>query len=381
MSWIKNLVFTVLFSLILLFAVLEVWRLTLNTDQTADAEVECEDVYWPSRFTEGSGYSSFVPETTLVWSNYKDFCGVSLINSLGYPDQEPQLGDAIVLLGDSFIEQAQLSLSKKEKVQQKLAELYVADNIAVPNIVAVGYSGTGQTAQSQMLKEVMQSGVRPSDVVLLVVPNDVRDNSIHLSSIVNDYAPEASPRPYYIPSSNTKGMVFNKPVLAEGGYFSKRNPWTLEFVLAILERYEGIFGNQLPTQLVHLHRLNELKEMYPGNEYYESINYIPKQYDAMFASTENEPKAVRFAWEATEQSIKDIKEVCNGCRLHAVFNYQFSMPIFSELRHRFVEILDKHQIRHDTQFFDPEFHWENDGHWNPKGTQDAAEVIFGLLKG
>lgn len=378
MSWIRDFAIIISVSLALLFACLEVLRFHKQANSTKTSALHCGAISWPSRFTELAGISSFKPGATLRHTNNSDFCAESPINSLGHPDHEPVAGDSIILLGDSFVEQAQLSLSQKNKLQDKLRELYLERHNVQKNIIAIGHSGTGQTAQAMMLKEALNNGVTPRDIVLIIVINDVRDNSNLISSIVDNSSPFGSPRPYYVENPNNELQL--QPPVNGGTKFYNRT--TAQRIMEwFFTRYEPVFGYEFKQQVIHGLRLFQLKTLKSGDPALASIKYFPKQYDLLFGTKNRNSPLIERAWRATEKSIIDIKEICSTCRIQALFTYQFSHPEFSDYRNRFAELLTKHGINYSIQSYDKSFHWKNDEHWNVKGVTDAAELIYSLLDG
>ena len=107
----------------------------------------------------------YKPGTEVKWTNHLEFWATARVNSLGFLDAEPELPKPagrlrILLVGDSFVEGAQVSLS--EKLQTRLArELDATMGAGRADVVAFGHSGTGQANQlgfyERFGKQVLQA--------------------------------------------------------------------------------------------------------------------------------------------------------------------------------------------------------------------------------
>lgn len=155
---------------------------------------------WPSEFHPNIGWI-FKPGAVLKHTNYQDYAVIQTINSLGFPDREPLKGPPqpndyrILILGDSYIEAAQVEL--KDKLPAQL-EAVLAPKF--PNrrflINAMGYSGSGTTNVLPFYTEIGRT-LKPNLVIISFVNNDFANNSPLLESIRNGWDPYHPPRLFY----------------------------------------------------------------------------------------------------------------------------------------------------------------------------------------
>lgn len=154
---------------------------------------------WTSRFDPQLGFT-FVPGAVIRHTNYLDFWSEQRANSLGFldrePPREPTAGghDRILIVGDSFVEAAQVPIEKK--VQVRLERLWNERHPSNPvETMAFGYSGTGQANQLPWLE--LAKPYSPCLVVLVFVNNDFANNSAWLEAVRNGWHPDHAPRPFF----------------------------------------------------------------------------------------------------------------------------------------------------------------------------------------
>lgn len=159
---------------------------------------------WPCRDDEKLGYV-FIPGATLQWTNFLDFYSIQKANSFGFLDREydiekPQGTFRILVLGDSFVEAAQIDIN--EKFHMKLEKLL---NAKYPDrkfeCIALGYSSCGTSNTISFYEEIGRK-LKPDLVISLFIFNDFKNNSALLESIRNGWSPDATPRLYYRPTPN-----------------------------------------------------------------------------------------------------------------------------------------------------------------------------------
>ncbi len=153
------------------------------------------DIRFPSMFVDKIGFL-FKPGDTVRLTNGLDFWVSEKVNSRGFIDAEPALPKPpgtfrILLVGDSFVEAAQVPIA------QKLQTLLAADlNQRFPDrrfdAVALGFSGTGQANQLPFYER--NRDLKPDLVILLFVSNDFANNSPVLESLRHGWHPDHSPR-------------------------------------------------------------------------------------------------------------------------------------------------------------------------------------------
>lgn len=161
---------------------------------------------WPARFDPRFG-CTFIPGPTLRLTNHIGFWAVNLAHSLGFLDRQPpkslypKAGTCrVALIGDSFVEAAQVPIGKKVQVRlDKIAKKN--DDDPKLQTMAFGFSGTGQVNQLPFY-DVFARRYHPNLVVLVVVDNDFANNSSVLESVRNGWDPVYPPRLFYKRDAN-----------------------------------------------------------------------------------------------------------------------------------------------------------------------------------
>ena len=152
------------------------------------------DGRWPTQFVDKVGFL-FTPGDTVRLTNGTEFWASEKVNSLGFLDREPVVPKPpgtfrIVLVGDSFVEAAQVAIA--QKLQTLLAENL---NQRFPDrkfdAVALGFSSTGQANQLPFYER--NRDLRPDLVILLFVSNDFANNSHVLESMRYGWHPDHLP--------------------------------------------------------------------------------------------------------------------------------------------------------------------------------------------
>ena len=154
-----------------------------------------KDSRFPSLFVDKVGFL-FKPGDTVKLTNGLDFWTSEKVNSLGFIDSEPARPKPpgtfrILLVGDSFVEAAQVPIA------QKLQTLLAADlnrrfTDRKIDAVALGFSGTGQANQLPFYER--NRDLKPDLVILLFVSNDFANNSPVLESLRHGWHPDHLPR-------------------------------------------------------------------------------------------------------------------------------------------------------------------------------------------
>jgi hypothetical protein len=175
-------------TLAVLLAVMEVWaRLFPPRDS----------VVWPLTQNPAVG-TTFLPHSRVVFTNGLDFRVEEYANEAGFLDRPlPPVARSggscrIAILGDSYVEAAQVPIRQKVQVLlEKLAEARWPDLDV--ETMAFGFSGTGQLNQLGYLDAYVRPR-RPDIVVLVFVGNDFADNSALLTAVRVGWHPEHTPR-------------------------------------------------------------------------------------------------------------------------------------------------------------------------------------------
>jgi hypothetical protein len=138
----------------------------------------------------GDGYR---PNDTVRLSSRFDYCVEQQSNSLGFLDHEPPQWEEIkdklriAIIGDSMIEATQVPIA--DKVQTVLRQSLATDLGLDASVVAWGISGFGQV-QELALFERFGLPLHPDIVLLIVVPNDLKNNSWLVQSIDDGVSPD-----------------------------------------------------------------------------------------------------------------------------------------------------------------------------------------------
>lgn len=154
---------------------------------------------WPSLFRPDVGFT-FEPHATVRWTNSVDYWMEERTNRDGFLDREFPSGPPgpgvcrVVFIGDSFVEAAQVPIKDKFHILFE-SEFNERSHDRKVDTVAIGYSGTGQLNQLPFYT-VFARPLRPNVVVLIIVGNDLANNSALLESIRNGWHPVYSPRLY-----------------------------------------------------------------------------------------------------------------------------------------------------------------------------------------
>jgi hypothetical protein len=329
-------------------------------------------VVWASEYVPDIGWR-FRPHAEVVWTNGIDFWTRSRANSIGFLDKEPIIPKPpgifrIMVIGDSMVEAAQVSL--EQKLQIKLRELLHRD---LPeqkfDVVALGYSGTGQANQLPFFDH-FRAQLKPNLLVLVVANNDLGNNSPLIEAIRRGWHPEHLPLLFL--EKDSDGSCSRMAM----------DPTWEQYVLPAGDEFD---------------RLMKLREMSPHYKAkLEGWNPAPAQaanLDFVFYQTGQLPPAFEEAVLLTRCSFTEWKRLAeqDGLPLVVVVvpavrryepaiekNGQFQRisGILADLK---VPLLDLY----------PEFikrgnmvdaHFKFDGHWTPIGHEWAAEAIFDYLK-
>ena len=111
----------------------------------------------------------------------------------------------ILFVGDSFVEAAQVPIEAKlQSVIEKLAR----SRADLPPIeaAAVGYSGTGQSAQLPLYERIGRR-FEADLIVLVFVSNDFADNSAAFAAMTHGWHPRHPPRVFFVPDGETGGFA------------------------------------------------------------------------------------------------------------------------------------------------------------------------------
>jgi hypothetical protein len=351
--------------LVISFVLLVILAGSFEAYLRATAPFTSRDVSWPIRYDPAYGWL-FVPGAEVRWTNAIDFWSIQRANSLGFLDREPTIPKPpgicrIALVGDSFVEAAQLPIEQK---QQTVLLKLLNEHGRKCDVVALGFSGTGQSNQLAFFEHYKKL-LQPDIVILEFVNNDFANNSALLEAIRNGWNPEHLPRLFLQPDTSSAGFHrlptdpdWAKYQFPGGGSDVERAKY--------LEASSAFFRAQLD-------------------------GWDPEKTSIDFEFFEDRiPPAFEEALVATRYSFAEFKRHAeqDGFKLLVVATDTVTgsgKPEFDQIR-RLRSILDDLNI--PLLDLHPEFvarggldkaHWAHDGHWNATGHLWAAEEIYKFL--
>jgi hypothetical protein len=146
---------------------------------------------WHWRFVPGIG-EIYESNSLVRHSNRFDYCVEQRANGLGFLDRDPPVWEAVkdklrvAIVGDSVVEATQVPLA--DKVQIELEKLLGAGGTDA-YVSAYGISGLGQVQELALFKK-FGLALHPQVVVLVVVGNDLKNNSWLLEAISAGFSPD-----------------------------------------------------------------------------------------------------------------------------------------------------------------------------------------------
>lgn len=316
----------------------------------------------PSLFVDKVGFL-FKPGDTVKFTNGLDFWVSETVNSLGFIDSEPALPKPpdtfrILLVGDSFVEAAQVPIA------QKLQTLLAADlNRRFPDrkfdAVALGYSGTGQANQLPYYER--NRDLKPDLVILLFVSNDFSNNSPVLESLRHGWHPDHLPR------------VFMR---ARPGQPCERLPidpaWQKSLLMGDMAERARQLSDMSPDSNNGLRGWKPVrsKKSTDGlNEMFLALGPLPPVFETAVGLT----KCAFVEWQrlAEQDGFKLLVASVNSVagqidRLKGITN-ELELPL-----------IDLHQ--EFAKHHDPALaHFKSDAHWSPNGHRWAADAVAKYL--
>lgn len=380
------------------------------------------EVIWPSQFDPAYGFT-FTPHAEVRWTNGLDFWSIQKANSHGFLDREPPAASdleetcRIVLIGDSFIEAAQLPIS--EKVQVQFDDIMASQGVRT-HTIALGYSGTGQLNQLP-LYDSFGSQFDPDVVVLVLVSNDFANNSNLLESIRNGWGPRSSPRLFAERDMKTGDMEFlpistdwqahllpvappvdrrwsgrlHESLLKKSAFYS----WLFKKIQLLHPDLASAWTDQPDHQELLAQRLAHLRTMPDIEPQFEGWNYPDDwDFDLMFVAA-NMPPVFEAALDATGFSLDAYvaRAEDQGFDLLALKTHSMSLLANNVgietsdrsllasanltkrtdalLKSRNIPLIDQaahiQALGHELEAAN----FRHDGHWNTDGHKWAAEAL------
>ena len=387
----------VLGTLLVVYLVLEGWaRLFPPKDQ----------MVWPLVQDPAVG-SRFQANARVVLSNGLDFRVEERTNEAGFldrplPPAARKPGTCrIAIIGDSFVEAAQVPNS--QKVQVELERLMKArwPTLGVETM-AFGFSGTGQLNQLGYLDAHVRPR-KPDLIVLVFVSNDFANNSSLLESIRVGWHPAHTPRVFARETAN--GAIEVQPI--DANWMSWRlpaaqdeRPWLHARLHRASRFYRWLYAKltlQYPAVAQWMGR--EPTEADRTRARIDGIAGLDPQYarllkgwgqaspniDLMFQEPDPLPDAFQQALRFTGFAFDTYKAraAADGSKLAVLTTHEVRDRAEQRLRAMLKEkdipllSLNEHIAARGGKTADA--HWRHDGHWSPQGHTWAAETVLGHI--
>ena len=366
-----------------------------------------DKIVWPTVQDAAVG-TRFKANTRVLWTNGLDFRVDERTNEAGFLDRPlppiPRKPGTcrIALIGDSFVEAAQVPIGQKAQVLieglMKTARPQYGGVLGVETM-AFGFSGTGQLNQLGYLEAHVRPR-KPDLIVLVFVSNDFANNSALLEAIRGDRHPAHTSRIFA--RETAAGAVELQPI--DPDWSSHRlpatgdgRPWlhtTLHkasrfyrwLYAKLTLQYPGIarWMGQEPTEAEHtaarVAAISGLDPTYARQFAGWDVRAQPN-IDLMFAEPGPLPPVFEQALRFTGFAFDTFKAraAADGARLAVLATHEVKGVREVRLRKLLAErdipliSMPEHIARQGGKITDA--HWRHDGHWSPQGHIWAAEAI------
>lgn len=376
--------------LALLGALLEIWaRWTLPPDRFV----------WLTAQVPGVG-TLLQPNARVVATNGLDFTVEARSNEVGFLDRplpplvKPPGICRVAILGDSFVEAAQVPID--DKVQVRLEAMLKARGRAIETM-AFGFSGTGQLNQLGYY-DAWAAPRRPDVIVLVFVSNDFMNNSPFLDAMMTGMHPLHGPR------ISGKIEADGRMVLLPTDPDWSRNrlprpadarPWLHRWLTGKSRFYRWLYAKLAlqwpaaaraiggePTAAAQIEaRLAALEQIDPGSTAGLG-NWRPQvSIGSMFAEADPLPPAfvdaIRLTGFAFDQFAERAKAI--GARLVVLSTHEVEgrhdERVKALLEQRGIPYLAQRAYIRARGGAIADAHWRHDGHWSRQGHIWAAEML------
>ncbi len=380
-------------TLVALYLVLEIWaRLFPPKDRTI----------WPLVQNPAVG-TTFQPNARVVLTNGLDFHVEERSNEAGFLDRplpplaKPPGTCRVAFIGDSFVEAAQVPI--RQKVQVELQRLLEAAKPGQPvETMAFGFSGTGQLNQLGYLETFVRPR-KPDVVVLVVVSNDLANNSALLEAVRVGWHPSHAPRTF---AREAGGAIELQPIDPD---------WSRHRLPAAADQRPGLH--------VWLHRVSrfyrwlyaKLTLQYPGVAAWigreptegdrtaariAALSKLAPEHarlldgwdprsmpsiDGMFHEPDPLPPAFAQAMRFTGYAFDLYKQrtAADGAQLVVMGTHELAPALEKRvaalLEARAIPFVSLRQFITAKGRQPTEAQWRHDGHWSPQGHAWAAEAL------
>jgi hypothetical protein len=355
---------------------------------------------WPGTFDPRVGFL-FKPHELVRFTNYLDFAVDERTNEMGFLDREhspakPAGLFRILVLGDSFVEAAQVGMKEKFHVllEEKLSRKYPGRRF---DVMAMAYSGSG-TCDELAFYEQLGQAFRPDLVIIAFVNNDFSNNSPVLESIRNGWHPAHSPRLFFrkIPGGAFRRLAIDPewehyllrtedpPDSLEmvhkyvGSVFWRSNLYCFLFQRASQQSRVRRYESQLVQRYQQIKKSDDFRELLADWKWTQGSDM------EAFFSEKKMPSVYQEACEVTDHVFGVFKDETDREGAHLLLaSYVAGMKNYSPM----VKALAAH---HDIPWFDLDdelarvgsstsCHWDHDGHWNATGHKRVAHILYTYL--
>jgi hypothetical protein len=369
---------------------------------------------WHWSFVPGIGNVYVANDIVRQTKKFDNFCVEQRSNSLGFLDHEPPTWDEIkdkpriAVVGDSLIEATQVKQS--DKMQQWLAKDLAAAGIDA-SVVAWGISGFGQVQELELLKRYGLS-LHPNVVVLVIVGNDIKNNSWLLQAVQDGVEPDTpynvEIRPVPLTAPRAWETIAPLPI-AEVKKLPEKPRQQMPAWAQWLNEHSALYGYVLHMANYNYPRVYALLGGVVDEDRIQNrVRYLSRdpdlapllagwptgedwKYDAISWTFEHLPhsRAFDLAVQATEHSMDQWVDLARRehFRIVALMLQEFDdMPWQAAQWRRILAERGIAAIWHGdfmrSHGYDPTAaHFARDPHWSPLGHRWAAEAVADFLKG
>lgn len=391
---IRSGLLQVLGTLLVLFFVLEAWA---RLFPPKDVNV------WPLVQNPDVG-TTFRPNARVVLSNGLDFHVEETSNEAGFLDRSlPPIEKTdgvcrIAIIGDSFVEAAQVPV--REKVQVQLQRLLESEKPGRKvETMAFGFSGTGQLNQLGYLQTFVRPR-KPDVIVLVFVSNDFANNSALLEAIRVGWHPAHTPRTFArekaglieiqpidpdwqrhrLPTARDQRPVVHRWLTGNSRFYR----WLYAKISLEYPALAARIGREPTDAERTAARIAALAGAAPDHARIMG-DWTPQKYeaniDSMFERPDPLPEAFQQALRFTGFAFDVYKQraAADGARLVVMGSHELSDRLEARLqgllkpREISYVSLRRHIAERGGKPVDAQ--WRHDAHWSPRGHVWAAEAL------
>jgi hypothetical protein len=352
------------------------------------------------RFDPEIGFT-YEPGSLGQWTNQLDFWTIQQANSLGFFDRPPptaaerESGCNVAFIGDSFVEALQVPI--KDKFHVRFEQLAKDAGINVTTS-AFGYSGTGQLNQIPFYQKFARQN-SPDYVVLVLVSNDVANNSRVLEAVRNGWHPGKLPRMFANRIDANKFELLDidpdwkRYILDNGNAGKNLPPLNSLFARWLGLKVQALLGGTGHQEELIKTRLAQMAEL--DGEYVAQFDgWVPTSMGDLDAAAllSTPPGVVAEGYAFTAYALQEFKTVVerDGASLVILSTHSMRPPLVEN--ERLFERLSAFAAELDIPVIDQtgyiesigedpkDANFQNDGHWNKQGHMWAAEALMDFFE-